>query len=87
MTDGLSRTFVCGWLFPLILLGWVRIAAGSFSLAYGVFFILLPSSSGVIGVVRPDLLGLALACDGGVRGRVSFPVVAPGSPLLALDDG
>ena len=51
------------------------------------FFISLPSSFGIIGVMRPDLLDLALACDGGVRGRVSLPVVVSGSPLLALDDG
>ena len=50
------------------------------------FFISLSSSSGVIGSVCPDLLDFALVCDGGVMGRISFPVVAPGGPLLALDD-
>ena len=49
-------------------------------------FISLPSLFGIIGVVRPVLLDLALACDGEVRGCFSLPDVVPGSPLLALDE-
>ena len=75
---GFSRSFCLGGSeLPL---------AGS-PLLKAFFFISLPPSSGVIGDVRPDLLDLALTCDGGVRGRVSLPVVVPGSPLLALDEG
>ena len=59
---------------------------GGFSWVMTFLLVASSSLSGVIGSVCSDLLDFALICDDGVMGRVSFPVVAPGGPLLALDD-
>ena len=57
-------------------------------LSWVVTFLLVASSSlfGVIGSVCSDLLDFALICGDGVLGRVPFPAVVLGGPLLALDD-
>ena len=75
---GLSRaSCLGGFESPLAVFPWFM----------AFFFISSPSSSGVVDGVRSDLLDLTLACEGGVRGRISLPVVAPGGSLLALGDG
>ena len=68
------------------LLGGSEWLPGGFSWVMTFLLVSLSSLSGVIGSVCPDLLDFVLTCDGGVMGRISFSVVAPAGPLLALDD-